>query len=77
MAEIIITAVISVFFVIGVYTTVKEMWSLLTDSDKKNPRNTVTGAFKSVITLCLFRPFQEHPSAMRRVQQHLVFPTEL
>ncbi len=37
MAEIIITAVISVFFVIGVYTTVKEMWSLLTDSDEEKP----------------------------------------
>lgn len=37
MAEIIITAVISVFFAIGVYTTAKEIWSLLTDSDEEKP----------------------------------------
>lgn len=33
MAEVIVTAVISVFFVIGVYTTIKEIWSLITDTD--------------------------------------------
>ena len=33
MAEVIITAVISIFFAIGVFTTAKEIWSLITDSD--------------------------------------------
>lgn len=37
MAEIIVTAVFSVFFAIGVYTTVREIWSLITDDEEEKP----------------------------------------
>ena len=35
MAEFIVTVVISVFFAIGVYTTVKEIWSLIFGDDEE------------------------------------------
>ena len=38
MAEVIVTAVISVFFVIGVYATVREIWSLMTGGDDEEEK---------------------------------------
>ena len=39
MAEVIFTTVAAMFFVIGVYTTVREVWSLIfgDDEDEKPP----------------------------------------
>lgn len=35
MAEVIITAVVAVFFAIGLYTTAHEIWSLITDANNE------------------------------------------
>ena len=37
MAEIIVISVVSIFFAIGIFTTVREIWGLITGNDEEKP----------------------------------------